>query len=791
MNSHRTHANADPLMRLSRFPRRPVAVAVAAIIASGFALPSRAALMEEIVVTATKRPETAQDAPIAITALSGDFTRETNLNDVKDLVLYSPGVSGNSQDSFIDAISIRGVRTQDFGVGGDPSGAFFKNDLYEGRNGSAVTSLYDLDRVEILRGPQGFLFGRNSIGGAFSVHTAKPEAGDHITGYLELDAAQNRRRTGEGAINIPLGDTFATRLAGYYSREDGFVDNAASGDDLIDHDKKGARWSTRYDGERLSVDTMIEYEHRKQSGSVYRAVEEGDIWDTFEAALGDVNLGGGRYDADADLSGGSNDDSRILSLGVRAEYDLGFALLTSNTGFKDHDFYYNEDYDGTPLNLNNYGQDQKGDYLQQELRLTSNGEGLFSWYAGAAVYRETIDTTFRFSGEEDFFCQYYGFAETGQTFTGCGDLFAYYGGPAFVPAADGLLTETGNIRGKYTGWATYADVNLAPTDTFDVSVGARYTKDRKKFGIDVPEPASGLGPYWAYGFATDGRVTDTRSWDDLQMRLVARWFAAEDHLLFASYTEGFKAGGFGSFVLQGPGGDSVGGGLTGASQAAGFRPSPFDPEVADSYEAGYKGEFADGAIRATVTAFYYEYEDLQVVVADGGAAAVKNIGRVESAGLEVSLNALLGDNWDIYAAWSYLDSEANELQDVCGLADPSGCEGSNLFWAPEMTGAFVLNGRFPFASGGAVTTRLELFYESRRGGGWEDLEETRIDPFVDLSLRVGFDSGEGWGTEIYCENLTSEDTWDGQNVNGGLLPSHVFGPKRPRTFGVRFNYRWE
>mgnify|MGYP000066597119 CR=1 FL=1 len=99
-------------------------------------------------VTATKRTESVQDVPLAITALSGEFVNRVNLDDVKDLVSYTPGVTGNSQDSFIDAVSIRGVRTQDFGIGGDPSAAIFKNDLYEGRNGAAVTSLYDIERAE-------------------------------------------------------------------------------------------------------------------------------------------------------------------------------------------------------------------------------------------------------------------------------------------------------------------------------------------------------------------------------------------------------------------------------------------------------------------------------------------------------------------------------------------------------------------------------------------------------------------------------------------------------------------
>ena len=168
---------------------RAVSLALASSLPVTLANPVQAAEIEEIIVTATKRSESAQDVPLAITALSGDFTRRANINDVKDLVAFSPGVSGNSQDSFIDAISIRGVRTQDFGVGGDPSAAFFKNDLYEGRNGSAVTSIYDMERAEILRGPQGFLFGRNSIGGAFSVHTRKAEIGSNDA-YVEVDIGE-------------------------------------------------------------------------------------------------------------------------------------------------------------------------------------------------------------------------------------------------------------------------------------------------------------------------------------------------------------------------------------------------------------------------------------------------------------------------------------------------------------------------------------------------------------------------------------------------------------------------
>ena len=770
------------------FKLSPLAHGIALVMTAGLSAHASAEnrVLEEVVVTATKRSESVQDVPLAITALSGDFVREVNLNDVKDLVSFTPGVSGNSQDSFIDAISVRGVRTQDFGVGGDPSAAFFKNDLYEGRNGSAVTSLYDMERAEILRGPQGFLFGRNSIGGAFSVYTAKAKIADAVDGYIDLDAGQGNRLRAEGALNIPVNDSFALRVAGYHSEEDGFVDNLFDGSELIAHDKSALRLSGTFIGDNLTARGTAEYEDREQSGSVYRAIESGVIWETFEAALGDVNLRGGPQDADLDRSSGDRDDAKILTLGLQLDYDLGFATITSNTGYKDHEYYYTEDYDGTPLNINNYGQDQKGDYFQQEIRLASNSDGALSWYAGASYYKENIDTLFKFAGAEDYFCQYYGaYYNSGMTFTGCADLYAYYGSD-FSPSADGNLTETGRIIGDYSGWGAYVDVNYALTEQWSLGLGVRYSSDKKNFSINVPTPESDLGAYWAYTFATDGPISDSKTWSDTQSRAILRFEPNNDTMFYGSYTEGFKSGGFGSFALEDAAGDPVGGGTTDVTQAEGYRPNAFEPETVDSWEIGYKGTLFEGRTELNLSAFFYDYKDLQVLVFDGGAAAVKNIGQVDGQGLEGTVRTILNDNFDLYLGLSSLDTEAVNLQSVCGGETENSCEGSSLFWAPEFTGAAVLNGNFPLASRGAITTSLEVYWESERGGGFENLPETKIDSYTDVSLRINYESGEDWRIGLYVENLTNAETFDGENNNGGIIPSHFFGPKRERVVGIRF-----
>ncbi|MBT8083248.1 MAG: TonB-dependent receptor [Gammaproteobacteria bacterium] len=788
----------NPVFRPSVEPKRTaVSTAVsAALIATTFGATAYAQDIEEIVVTATKREESVQDVPIAITALSGDFTQAVNLNDVKDLISFTPGITGNSQDSFIDAVSIRGVRTQDFGIGGDPSAAIFKNDLYEGRNGSAVTSLYDIERAEVLRGPQGFLFGRNSIGGAISVHTRKADIDGGNSGYIDVDVGERGHLVLEGALNVPVSDTFAMRFAGYHSSEDGFVPNFASNTDLIEHDKQGIRWSTTYENGALSFDTQVEYETREQSGSVYRAVTEGDAWDAVLDVFGTaITPAGGESDADSDQSLGDSDDADILTIGARLDYEFENFTLTSITGYKDHDFFYTEDYDGTPLNINNYRQDQEGDYLQQEIRLVSNTEGPLSWYAGMSFYKEEIETVFTNAGSEDAFCAYYGsYYYPGYDISDCRTLFEdyYYYGYAytFYPSPDGLLNEPGTIRGDYSGWAAYVDLSLEISESVDVSLGIRHTNDEKEFIVNVPTPESALGPYWAYGYSTDGDIMSKADWSETTMRLVGRWRPTDSSMIYASYTEGYKSGGFGSFSLVDANGDRIGGVVFDVDQASGARARQFQPEQADSYELGYKGSF--GGTDLSLSGFIYDYEDLQISFfdTDSGANTVENVGQVDGLGIEATLTTQFNDNWDGYLALSWLDTDATGLQAVCDGDTPDSCEGSKLFWAPDWAGAAVLNGRFDVGNG-TVKGSLEVFFESERGGGWAGLPETMIDSYVDATLRIDYESGGQWTAGIYVENLTDEFTYDGLNNNGGIIPAHFFGHKRPRTAGVRFGYSWE
>ncbi len=776
--------------------RSSVSLAVsAALFGTAFAPSLQAQQLEEIIVTATKRSESVQDVPLSITAFSGDFTRAVNLDDVKDLVSFTPGVTGNSKDSFIDVISIRGIRTNDFGNGGDPSAGFFKDNLYQGRNGAVVTSLFDMDRSEILRGPQGFLFGRNAIGGAFSTFTRKPGI-DGRDGYVELDVAERGHFVVEGGMNIPVNDKFAMRVAGYHSTEDGYVNNLADpgAADLVAHDKSAFRLSGLYDSENLTVHGRIEFEQREQSGTVYRATQIGEAWENHVAVYGEgIRIGGSGRDIAAGFDAlGEADDADILSIGLQIDYELPWASLSIISGYKDHDYFYAEDFDGTAVNINQYSQDQQGDYLQSEVRLASNSDSPLSWYAGASFYKEEVDTLFSQLGDEDAFCQFYSFAYYGTAYT-CTDLYNNYFGYAgtpdeFVPSADGYLDERNQVNGSFQGWAAYLDLNYAFSDSLDVGVGVRYTYDEKDFALNALPGNSSLVPYWALGFTTDGFVTAKDDWDDTTPRVIVRYRPDDDHLFYGSATRGYKSGGFGSFAIAPtvPFGSAVG-----VTQADGFRPQVFDPETVWSYEAGYKGSLFSGGANVQISAFSYEYEDLQVVVTgNGGGILVDNVGNAKGSGLEASITATLSANVDLYLAASYLDSEVTGLQALCGLDDVEACEGSRIWWAPEFSGAAVLSTNFPLEKG-AITGSLEVIWESERGGGWEGLEDSKIGAFQDWTLRVGYRSDNNWSVTAYVENLTDELTYDGSSNNGDILPAFFFGPSRPRTAGVRFGYEWE
>lgn len=736
--------------------------------------PTLETMLAEMVVTAQRRPEPLGDVPLAVSAYSGDFISEVNLSNPQDLTAFTPGLAGDSADSFIDVLQVRGIYTFDFGVGGDPSISFFKNGFYQGRNGPVITSFYDVDRVEVARGPQGFLFGRNSIAGAVNTITRRPDP-EGASGMVEADWGHTGRRTVEGVVNAPLGEEITARLAAYVVDDDGYVADGfdSSRPDLVSEETQAVRLSLRRQSEATDVNLMIEHENREQSGTIYRAIRA-DTWATLVDTFS-VPLPGGMYDSSGDLGDGEADDVNVLSTSLEIEHDFGGAVLTSLTGFRDHDYFYAEDYDGSPLRINHYHQDQAGDYAEQELRLVSDADdGMLSWYAGASWYRENVDVLFTNFSDEDALCAYY----NAYGYATCQDYYAYLG-YEFSATREGLA-EPNQVRGRYSGWAAYVDLNLALSERLDVGFGLRHTSDTKEFANWARDIDSDLGPYLTLGFTSDGFLSTEKTWRDVAPRALVRFRPNENLTWFASVTSGYKSGGFGSFTLS----PSPPWPTEGVTERDAL-PAPFDPEQSVSYEAGFKATLADGRAQTRVNVYRYRFEDLQVVVpGPAGSFIADNVGAVDGQGVEWELQAILAPHLEVRVSAAYADTEGEGMAPLCG---DIACDGNGLGRMPKFSYSAVAQGTYPVAEGEWLG-RVEAYGQSEVFGGPSLDSRFRLDGWMRTTLRGGYRSRSGWEVTAYVENAFDERYFDAVNEDDGIIPGTTFGPNRPRTLGLRM--RW-
>ncbi len=751
-------------MNVSRV-KQPIIASILGL--SAFSPSLLAAVIEEVVVTVQKREQTLQEVPVAVSAFDGDMIAKLGVGDVRGLVDLTPGFNGKTEDSFIDALSIRGIGTNDFGIGGDPSVAIFQDGVWAGRNGGVQMAFYDLARAEVVKGPQSTLFGRNAIAGGINIISNKPV--EEFEGNISLTVAEFGELETVGTINLPINDHWFFRGSAYWSEADGWLDNTVDGEELGDKEMSSTRLALRYAGDTVDATLRLTYEDREQAPSVYWTVRNGLPKDKVAT----------------DLSDNGFDEGEILSVTANIIWDLADNYtLESITGYKTYDFDYLEDYDGLPLLANNYSQAQEVDYLSQEFRLNYNGEGNITWFAGASVYREDVDATFGNIYNENDLC--IAIIETDDVggAGGCDDpVFEAYWEDDIDPAD--ILTnksETNINELESEGWSVYGDITWQLTDALDITLGGRYTYDKKDMKIQVLDSGGALGNTFAWEFYTDGFVQDDDSWSKFTPRFAADYMVNEEISLYFNTAKGYKTGGYSTFGIVHDGTVEFGGQL-----AAGM-PLVFDPEETTSYEVGAKMVLLDGSLHLNTAFFTYDYEDLQLVIFESGSQQVKNLGEAENRGVEVDAHWTPGENWDVRAAVSWQDSEITKE-----IEAGDGSKGNDLPMAPDFSGSLISTYTQPLTGGNLFYT-LQYVYQDEMFGGTGNFEQAKVDSWDQVDLRFGYESEKEWSLTLWATNIFDEEYFergwenaDADDLNGFGLVNTLVWPSKPRTVGLTFD----
>ncbi len=736
--------------------------------------------LEEITVTAQKRQQSLQDVPLSVSAFTGDMLKQGRMADIRGIVDFTPGFSGKTEDGFTDALAMRGISTNDFGIGGDPSVAMFVDGIWAGRTGGVMTAMYDVERAEVVKGPQGTLFGRNSIAGAVSVLTNKPE--DAYEAGAELSLASFQHIEAEAMVNVPLGEEWALRASGYTLNNDGFLENLQGGSDLGFHRIRAGRVALRRQGEVLDATLTTAYEDREQDPSVYWVPADGLGEETVNIDLGNDGI----------------DESDVFEARLNLVWSLtsGYTV-TSLTGYKKFGFHYLEDYDGGPERVNDYRQVNDVEYWSQEIRLNSPSDGPVTWFAGASVYEEKIDGYFEYIYDEDALCRAISLTEApdfGGPAAGCDDPnFEAYWEDDIDPAdilEDKVEASYVDVRSK--GWAVYGDFTWAVTDRVDLTAGARYTFDEKSMRSRVIDSGGALGNNFNSEFFTNGFVSDSADWSDFTPRLALSFDVTEDVTLYATASRGYKSGGFATFGfdLQGQEVNDDG------SAPDGTTPLEFDPEQVDSYEVGAKSRFLGNTMQLNASLFRYDYTDLQLVYFAEGSSQVANVGEARGQGLELDLRWLPSANWDATVGLSLLDTEITDAAQMIELGACGDCDGNSLPFAPEVSASAILSYKWPMSAGeGFFTT--EYVYRSKMYGGPDNIPDATVDAWDEFSFRLGYRTDDSWYVTLWVENAFDEvyfergwENADVDNLFGYGLFNELVWPSRPRTVGITFGMEW-
>ena len=636
------------------------------LFSTGIQAADEALMLEEVIVTATRRTERLQDVPMSVTAFTGDFLQDSGINNLANLDEYTPNLMvtpGPSARS--TSFRIRGIGSAGTNSGIDPSVGIFLDGVYQGRAGMSINDLVDVERVEVLRGPQGTLYGKNTAAGALSVITKRPS--NEFESLLELSYDTDELLQLRGMVNLPLGEAdHAVRVSAFVVDGDHLYENTYNGEGLNDAHKWGGRARFLFDmseqnggydyGEFL---VTLDYTKEDKDCCAFAVMDYSGLSPLntpstnspsaeLQARLGLNDLGRPilQYNAFEDSEGFSppspdpfSDDywlngdmhSKIEVGGIGLEWNRDLASDNTLTWINAWRFYDNDSaYDGDFTAYEASGASDKIDLDQysSELRISTPAGETFEGQAGLYAYYSEFDSVGKLAQGQSLYEN---------------AIIRIEGTPIDAPMSlffpDGSVNTDDNTY-TTTSYAAFGQMIWNINDEFSATLGLRYTYEKKeRKGNQVSDPVPPLGLELPPIAGPDLEYDNNRSDTNLSPAISLRYFYTPDIMGYASVSRGFKSGGFDQRRVS----------MTSNGE--------FDEETATNYELGWKTTLYNRRLQFNGTLFLVDYEDFQSQAFDGAQVRVTNAGDLRSYGTELELVFIPTANMTIGSAIGYVKAE--------------------------------------------------------------------------------------------------------------------------------------
>ena len=849
---------------------------VLAISAATLASSVHAQQLEEVIVTAQKRAENLQDVPISVSAIAGEKIQDATILNFAALADFVPSLH-IAEASVNTNIYMRGIGSGN-NRGFEQSVGMYLDGVYLGRGRQYRSALMDVARVEVLRGPQGTLFGKNTVAGAINIASASPTLGEGASGEINASVEENGGAIYEGFVQAG-GDTFGARLAFRRRETDGYVYNAFLDQDEGETDENGLRVTLLWEpSDTFSANFKYSINKRDRDGApsatwkfLSPAERETDvpnrsdfantayqIMDVFFPDFGSIagrdfttykdnNYGRSKDDGIGIGLKPDNSVDEIENYSLNMNWDIGTGTLSSVTGYAAYNYFDDVDVDWLPLQFIDRSDQHDFKQASQEFRCTDDIVDKFNYTVCAYADDNQLDMRGQVQIDTNFdglFPEFLSLALTGgqvpaafmpqNLLTVLTSDSPLNGIPGFGVYTANQVARNHNFVQNTESVAFFAQGTYEISDTLRLTLGARYTEEEKDAISDqkLGDSLCGMtgnnelgcaGGYnnWMAVIQASSFNTYNKYWEgerkttDFSPSANLQWDISDSSMMYVSFSQGFKSGGFSAADDGNPGDIPVGvppippvvnNGFQ-ASQFVSTVPNEdfeFDDESVDAFEIGGKHELMDGAMRVNWAAFYSEYDNLQTTIFKGVGFAVKNAASSEVMGLEVDFQWQLTDELRLGVNAAYLDAEYGDFVDgpcnakqldqnpACGTTQgiaaggPSSANdltGVRTLYASEVSGNAFLDYRRPFM-GMELFAGVDVNYRDEFDSAGDADPLDVIPSYTKVNARIGL-VGESWELMAYGRNIFDEAALQQSFDTPVLAGSHTWFMDEGAVFGVR------